>query len=103
MSKLIRFRRWTDNYKPRPKPIKEEKTYSRLVTSDQERTQQILTPAQQLEMRKRVSEAGDIDAALAVIDGYIFGDESDGEVDKIITGSRQTDPYALDYSVPYFG
>ena len=54
-----------------------------MVTPDRERTQQILTPAQQLEMRKRVSEASDIQAALAVIDDYIFKDETDGEVNQI--------------------
>ena len=54
-----------------------------MVTPDRERTQQILTPAQQLEMRKRVADASDIDAALAVIDGYIFKDETDGEVNQI--------------------
>ena len=81
MSDPSRFHRWL--IQSRQLTISDEKTFARMVTPDRERTQQILTPAQQLEMRKRVADAADIDAALAVIDGYIFKDETDGEVDKI--------------------
>lgn len=81
----------------------EEKTFARSVTQERERTQQILTPAQQLEMRKRVASSADIKSALAVIDGYIFGDESDGEVDSIDSNVKLRDPYTLDYAVTNWG
>ena len=69
----------------------EEKTFARVVTKDTERTQEILTPAQQREMRRRVADCPDVKSALAVIDGYIFGDETDGEVDDIDTNPEVKD------------
>ena len=69
----------------------EEKTFARVATKDTERSQEILTPAQQREMRKRVADCQDVKSALSVIDGYIFGDETDGEVDKIDTDPETKD------------
>ena len=92
-----RFHRWL--LAQRHTALSEVKTFARLDTPERQRKQQILTPAQQLEMRTRVSKAKDIKSALAIIDGYIFSDESDGEADSIQATATMRDPYSLDYAV----
>lgn len=66
------------------KNVNEVKTYHHATTPESQRTQQVLTPAQQLEMRRNVAASTSVEDALAVIDGYIFGDETNGDANEII-------------------
>ena len=69
---------------------------------DDERKQEILTPAQQLRMRNEVAKCQSVSAAVKVINRYIFGGD-DGLVDKVEINPKIRDPYSLDYAVPHFG
>ena len=71
----------------RKQETNEVKTFHQAITKDSERKQQILTPAQQLEMRKNVAAATSVKDALAVVDQYIFGDRTNGDADEILTSS----------------
>ena len=83
--------------------MNEVKTLHHAITKDGERRQQVLTPAQQLELRNAVKSSLTIDDAVAVIDLYIFGDETNGDADEIIRNAAMRDAYKLDYAVTNWG
>ena len=45
--------------------------------------QQVLTPAQQLEMREAIQKCKSLGEVIRVIDRYIFDVDHDGDVDEI--------------------
>ena len=63
--------------------VNEVKTYQHITTPESQKKQQILTPAQQLEMRRNIAASASVEDALAVVDLYIFGDATNGEADGI--------------------
>ena len=85
------------------KSVNEAKTYQHAVTPASQKKQQILTPAQQLEMRKNIAASASVEDALAIVDLYIFGDETNGDADEIIGNAAVRDSYKLDYAVTNFG
>ena len=85
------------------KSMHESKTYQHAVTPESQKKQQILTPAQQLEMRKNVAASASVEDALAIVDLYIFGDETNGDADEIAVSQGDRDAYKLDYGVTNFG
>ena len=46
--------------------------------------QQVLTPAQQLEMRGEIQKRKSLGEVIRVVDRYIFDKDHDGEVDEIV-------------------
>ena len=83
--------------------VNEVKTLHHAITKDGERRQQVLTPAQQLELRNAVKSSLTIDDAVAVIDLYIFGDATNGDADEIVRDTSMRDAYKLDYAVTNWG
>ena len=83
--------------------MNEVKTLHHAITKDGERRQQVLTPAQQLELRNAVKSSLTIDDAVAVIDLYIFGDATNGDADEIVRDAAMRDAYKLDYAVTNWG
>jgi hypothetical protein len=83
--------------------VNESKTYQHAVTPESQKKQQILTPAQQLEMRKNIAASASVEDALAVVDLYIFGDETNGDADEIAVSQSIRDAYKLDYGVSNWG
>ena len=63
--------------------VNEVKTYQHITTPESQKKQQILTPAQQLEMRRNIAASASVEDALAVVDLYIFGDATNGEADGV--------------------
>ena len=53
------------------------------MTPLKDRKQQVLTPAQQLEMRYAISKCRSLGEVIRVVDRYIFDKDHDGEVDEI--------------------
>ena len=48
-----------------------------------DRKQQVLTPAQQLEMRAEIQKCKSLGEVIRVVDRYIFDRDHDGDVDAI--------------------
>ena len=53
------------------------------MTPLKDRKQQVLTPAQQLEMRDEISKCKSLGEVIRVVDRYIFDKDHDGDVDEI--------------------
>ena len=53
------------------------------MTPLKDRKQQVLTPAQQLEMRAEIQKCKSLGEVIRVVDRYIFDVDHDGEVDAI--------------------
>ena len=53
------------------------------MTPLKDRKQQVLTPAQQLEMRHAISKCSSLGEVIRVVDRYIFDKDHDGDVDEI--------------------
>ena len=54
------------------------------MTPLKDRKQQVLTPAQQLEMRDEISKCRSLAEVIRVVDRYIFDKDHDGEADKTV-------------------
>ena len=74
--------------------LREDFTFNHLTTRNEEkslmamtplkdRKQQVLTPAQQLEMREAIQKCKSLGEVIRVIDRYIFDVDHDGDVDEI--------------------
>ena len=74
--------------------LREDFTFNHLTTRNEEkslmaktplkdRKQQVLTPAQQLEMREAIQQCKSLGEVIRVVDRYIFDVEHDGEVDEV--------------------
>lgn len=66
-----------------PKVFTEAKSELWASTPLKDKKQEILTPAQQLELRKNIAAASTKDEIMKLIDGAIFGDPDQGEVAPI--------------------
>ena len=66
-----------------PKVFNEAKSELWASTPLKDKKQEILTPAQQLELRKNIAAASTKDEIMKLIDGAIFNDPDQGEVAPI--------------------
>ena len=80
--------------KPSDRWLREDFTFNHLTTRNEEkslmamtplkdRKQQVLTPAQQLEMRAEIQKCKSLGEVIRVVDRYIFDKDHDGDVDAI--------------------
>ena len=74
--------------------LREDFTFNHLTTRNEEkslmsmtpqkdRKQQVLTPAQQLEMRAEIQKCNSLGEIIRVNDRYIFDKDHDGDIDEI--------------------
>ena len=63
--------------------IRNEEKSLMAMTPLKDRKQQVLTPAQQLEMRAEIQKCKSLGEVIRVVDRYIFDVEHDGEVDEV--------------------
>jgi len=80
--------------KPFDRWLREDFTFNHLTTRNEEtlmsktplkdRKQQVLTPAQQLEMREAIQKCTSLGEVIRVVDRYIFAVDHDGEVDETV-------------------
>ena len=63
--------------------IRNEEKSLMAMTPLKDRKQQVLTPAQQLEMRAEMQKCKSLGEVIRVVDRYIFDVEHDGEVDEV--------------------
>ena len=54
------------------------------MTPLKDRKQQVLTPAQQLEMRETIQQCKSLGEVIRVVDRYIFDKDHDGEADETV-------------------
>ena len=54
------------------------------MTPLKDRKQQVLTPAQQLEMRDEISKCRSLGEVIRVVDRYIFDKDHDSEADETV-------------------
>ena len=81
--------------------LREDFTFNHLTTRNEEkslmamtplkdRKLQVLTPAQQLEMRAEIQKCKSLGEVIRVVDRYIFDVEHDGEVERKPASSRRS-------------
>ena len=63
--------------------IRNEEKSLMSMTPLKDRKQQVLTPAQQLEMRAEIQKCKSLGEVIRVVDRYIFDVDHDGDVDAI--------------------